>query len=126
MINEYRNNDSIVVGLLNKYEFHILPLVNPDGYEYSWTTMRLWRKNRNVNQFSSCIGVDLNRNFEYKWMVSGSSQQPCNDAYAGSSPASELETQAVQNAIKNRSGEWEMFFTVHAYGKIILKIFILE
>ena len=69
-----------------------------------------------MNPTASCIGVDLNRNFEYQWMVSGSSQRPCDDTYAGPKPASELETQAVQNAIKNRSGQWEMFFTLHSYG----------
>ena len=33
----------------------------------------MWRKNRKPNSGSSCIGTDLNRNFDFKWMVSGSS-----------------------------------------------------
>ena len=38
-------------------------------YEFSHTTDRLWRKNRNPNPgtFGFCPGVDLNRNFGYKW-----------------------------------------------------------
>ena len=38
-------------------------------YEFSHTTDRLWRKNRNPNPgtFGLCPGVDLNRNFGYKW-----------------------------------------------------------
>jgi murein tripeptide amidase MpaA len=56
--------------LLNYFEFHILPLVNPDGYEYTHTTYRLWRKNRSPNTGSSCVGTDLNRNFAHMWMVS--------------------------------------------------------
>lgn len=32
--------------LLDKYDFHIIPNVNPDGYVYTWTWNRLWRKNR--------------------------------------------------------------------------------
>ena len=43
-----------------------MPLLNPDGYEYSQTTYRLWRKNRFLNPgFPSCPGVDLNRNYNY-------------------------------------------------------------
>lgn len=48
--------------LLEEYEFYVLPLINPDGYAYSWSTDRLWRKNR--RRFANnCYGVDLNRNF---------------------------------------------------------------
>ena len=38
-------------------------------YEYSHTTDRLWRKNRAANHdtLGLCRGVDLNRNFGYKW-----------------------------------------------------------
>ena len=45
---------------------HLLLLTR---YEYSHTTDRLWRKNRAPNQqmFGLCKGVDLNRNFGYKW-----------------------------------------------------------
>jgi murein tripeptide amidase MpaA len=53
-----------------------MPLVNPDGYEYSWTTDRLWRKNRTPNLGSSCVGTDLNRNFGFKWLTGGSSTKP--------------------------------------------------
>jgi hypothetical protein len=54
--------------------------------------------------------------------VSGSSNQPCADTYAGPKAGSELETQAVQNAIAARSGEWDMFYTLHAYGGFWLEI----
>ncbi len=36
LINEHRANAS--QSLLNYFEFHILPLHNPDGYEYTHTT----------------------------------------------------------------------------------------
>ena len=55
--------------MLDQYDFFILPVVNPDGYEYTHTTDRLWRKNRAGNPLTLglCRGVDLNRNFGYKW-----------------------------------------------------------
>lgn len=52
--------------ILDNFEFAIMPLVNPDGYEYSRTKNRMWRKNRRgVN------GVDLNRNWDHRWCEIG-------------------------------------------------------
>jgi murein tripeptide amidase MpaA len=34
--------------LLEKLDWYILPQVNPDGYEYTRSTDRLWRKTRSV------------------------------------------------------------------------------
>lgn len=116
LITNYRANENVAVNLLENYSFHVLPVTNPDGYEYTFTNMRLWRKNRSPNYGSSCIGTDVNRNFAYKWMYSGTSNYPCSDIYGGSKAASELETQAVQNAILANKGNWEAFMTLHAFG----------
>lgn len=29
--------DAQVQALVDKYQFYLLPVVNPDGYEYTWT-----------------------------------------------------------------------------------------
>ena len=31
--------------LSGHFDFYIIPVLNPDGYVYSWTTNRMWRKN---------------------------------------------------------------------------------
>ena len=54
--------------LLDTWNFHIVPIVNPDGYDYTWNVYYLWRKNRrpctsNEVGGSGNIGVDLNRNW---------------------------------------------------------------
>lgn len=33
--------------LVSEVDWYILPMINADGYEYSHTTDRLWRKSRN-------------------------------------------------------------------------------
>jgi len=38
-------------------------MFNPDGYEFSMTTNRLWRKTRTKIAGSNCVGIDPNRNF---------------------------------------------------------------
>lgn len=87
------NHADIVKGL----DFYILPVVNPDGYEYSHLKDRLWRKNRAPNGF--CVGTDLNRNWGYKWGGAGSSNVPCKEIFAGSRAFSEPETQAISNFV---------------------------
>ena len=42
---------------------YFLPVLNPDGYEYTHTHDRMWRKNR--ARYGECVGVDLNRNFRF-------------------------------------------------------------
>lgn len=41
----------------------IVPVVNPDGYDYTWTTNRMWRKNRSRGAMratdSKCVGVSI-------------------------------------------------------------------
>ncbi|TFK67830.1 hypothetical protein BDN72DRAFT_770233 [Pluteus cervinus] len=53
--------------LLRNFEFHIIPVPNPDGYDYTWENDRYWYKNRQVmGPARKCIGLDMNR-FGYKW-----------------------------------------------------------
>jgi murein tripeptide amidase MpaA len=39
LVTQYNANDAQVVALLNKFDWVILPVVNPDGYEYSHTNV---------------------------------------------------------------------------------------
>jgi len=117
---DYNNGVAEVVSLLNTFELHFLPLLNPDGYEYSQVTDRYWRKNRKTNAGSTCVGVDLNRNFPNAWLTGGSSTDPCSDTHAGPSAGSEPETQAVVNAVKNSNLKWDAFLTLHSYGNWFL------
>lgn len=50
--------------LLDNVDWHIVPVLNPDGYVYTFTEDRLWRKSRSLHNGGNCPGVDLNRSME--------------------------------------------------------------
>jgi carboxypeptidase A2 len=73
-----------VKAVVDKFDFYITPIVNPDGFYYSQTTDRLWRKNRQTVSGNSCVGRDINRNWPYKWeLTNGASTNPCSETYKG-------------------------------------------
>uniref|UniRef100_A0A1X7V0C7 Peptidase M14 domain-containing protein n=1 Tax=Amphimedon queenslandica TaxID=400682 RepID=A0A1X7V0C7_AMPQE len=109
-----------ISNILQNVEIIFVPLVNPDGYEYSWNGDRLWRKNRQVNSGSSCRGVDLNRNYNDHWNQGGSSSNPCNDKYHGASAASEPETQHTQNYFRD-NGPILGAIDWHSFSQLILR-----
>src|SRR5829696_1003007 len=54
--------------VIETLDLFIFPCVNPDGRHYSQTNEALWRKNRRPNPNSeNCVGVDINRNFDFLW-----------------------------------------------------------
>ncbi|XP_057375607.1 carboxypeptidase B-like [Daphnia carinata] len=106
--------------LLSNVDWYIMPVVNPDGYEYSHTTDRMWRKTRSVSSTSSCRGVDPNRNFGYKWGGLGASPSTCDETYRGPKAFSEPETLAMSNFITGKSSQIKLYLTLHSYGQYAL------
>jgi len=109
-------SDSFVTQLRDSYDWYFLVSVNPDGYSYTWTNDRLWRKTR--QQHGTCVGTDANRNFDFQWMTIGESSNPCSETYAGPRAYSEPEAQAVANYLSTLTGTWELFITLHTYGQL--------
>ncbi len=88
--------DSLPPALLTSRDIWVIPVENPDGYQYTFTASRLWRKNRRLNT-DGTFGVDPNRNYPAFWGVDdvGSSPVPSTEIYRGPGPASEPETRAI-------------------------------
>lgn len=118
IINQFVENYDTESEDVRNLDWYIAPLVNPDGYEYSHTTDRLWRKNRSKQ--GQCIGTDLNRNFGYRWGGKGSSKNPCTETYGGSSAFSEPESQAIRNFILSSGANFKAYISFHSYGQYIL------
>ncbi|XP_074657393.1 carboxypeptidase B-like [Tubulanus polymorphus] len=118
IISLFSNRDPLITAMIFNTQIIIVPVLNPDGYEYTWSTYRLWRKNRRVGR--SCDGVDLNRNWGYHWMEQGASSSECSQIYAGPSAMSEPETKAVAKFILSRKNQIKMYLSFHAYGQYFL------
>jgi hypothetical protein len=105
--------------LVDAGEVWIVPLVNPDGLEYSIRTYRYWRKNRRFNADGS-FGVDLNRNYGQAWGLDdeGSSPDPADEVYRGTGPFSEPETKAVRDLVLRK--DFRAVVSFHSYGQVIL------
>ncbi|KAF2176588.1 zinc carboxypeptidase [Zopfia rhizophila CBS 207.26] len=120
-------NDNVTTSFLDKYDFYILPFVNPDGFVHSQTTERLWRKNRQPpppSGNSSCFGRDINRNWPYEWNSNplGASTDPCSQTYKGEEPSDTPENQGLVklvNELRDSSGI-KLFIDWHSYGQYIL------
>lgn len=127
LIVRYTANDTKIQNLLNWVDFHIAPVVNPDGYHYSRQVNRLWRKTRSHNVVniqkskSTCVGVDANRNFNYFWgTVNEHDGGWCSDGFSGPKPMSECETRAIADVLKELQPNLMAFLTLHSYGQMWL------
>ncbi|KAH8380025.1 hypothetical protein KR009_008539 [Drosophila setifemur] len=106
------------IEVLRKLRFIIVPLVNPDGYEYSRTKNLNWRKNRRPHKASKLVGTDCNRNYDIFWS-SGPSKTNRN-TFKGEHPFSEPETRAMRNTLERLSPNLLFFLSLHSYGQCIM------
>ena len=118
-------SDPAITRLVDTTELWFVPVANPDGYDFTFTEgNRLWRKNLRDNngdgQITSGDGVDLNRNFGYKWGYDneGSSPDPASETYRGPGPNSEPETKAL-NRLFERVG-FEFLINYHSAAELLL------
>lgn len=105
---------------IRNVNWYFYPIANPDGYEYSHTTDRLWRKNTRSHG-RICPGVDLNRNFGYMWGGKGTSANPCSQTYRGVKAFSEPETFYISKFITSfPKRTFSAYLSFHSYGQYIL------
>uniref|UniRef100_F1L0E0 Carboxypeptidase A2 n=1 Tax=Ascaris suum TaxID=6253 RepID=F1L0E0_ASCSU len=124
--------DPQITSYVDTLNFYIVPVANPDGYEYSRSDIspqtRFWRKNRGQQickkdrwrRERCCGGVDLNRNFDFHWGETGSSSDSCSEIYQGSGPFSEPETRAIRDKLLSPElyGKVDAFITLHTYSQM--------
>ncbi|KAK6531766.1 hypothetical protein TWF694_002935 [Orbilia ellipsospora] len=115
------SSDAATKYMTDNYDFYIFPVVNPDGFVYSQTTNRMWRKNRLGS--GSCIGTDINRNWDYKWNLSGgASTSKCAEDYKGTAAGSTAEFKGLSAFLKNLKDTVgvKLYIDYHSYSQLIL------
>lgn len=99
---------------------YVVPMANPDGYRYTWTNNRMWRKNRRLNSNGS-RGVDINRNYSTGWGLNGGSSSNQNsETYRGTAAFSEPESRAVRDLMASMDNV-KGFIDFHSYGQLVLQ-----
>ncbi|KAI0548118.1 hypothetical protein F4679DRAFT_333547 [Xylaria curta] len=115
-------NDTLVQKVLDNYDFYVLPVVNPDGFVYTQTTNRLWRKNRQVRSNTTAVGTDINRNWAVGWGGDGSSPNPSSETFSGFAPHDTPETSALAayaDKLRDLNGI-KLYVDWHSYAQVIL------
>ncbi|KAF1835645.1 hypothetical protein BDW02DRAFT_495520 [Decorospora gaudefroyi] len=117
------STDATTAGFKNTYDFYIFPIVNPDGFAYTQTTDRLWRKNRQKTPLASCVGRDINRNWPNRWSQrGGASTDPCDQTYKGPSAGDGVETKALKAQLDSiAAGKGvTLYMDIHSYSQLWL------
>lgn len=112
LVRDY-DTDPAVKAFVDSTDLWIVPVANPDGYEYTWTDNRLWRKNRRDG-----VGVDLNRNWSVAFGGAGSSGREGSEIYHGPHAFSEPESAALRD-LADRTAPG-LYIDFHSYGQLIL------
>ncbi|XP_075713629.1 carboxypeptidase A1-like [Rhinoderma darwinii] len=118
IVNDFGRDQSLTA-TLNRMDILLEIVTNPDGYVYSHTTNRMWRKTRSPNSGSTCIGTDPNRNWDAGFGGGGSSSNPCTETYRGPSANSEPEVKSIVNYVKSH-GNIKGFISIHSYSQMLL------
>lgn len=104
--------------ILDHWNIWLVPMLNVDGSNVVWTKNSWWRKNARARQ-NTVFGVDVNRNYPYKWSAcNGSSGYEASDTYRGPSAGSEMETNALVQLAQ--ATHPTAYLSYHSFSELIL------
>ncbi len=116
-----------VTRIVNTTEIWIVPTLNPDGaaFDISGGVFHKWRKNRQPTPGTTKVGIDLNRNWGYRWGSKGSAAKPGSGQYRGRYAFEAVENVVLRDFILSRRvGGLQQIRTVfnwHSYGEFIMR-----
>ncbi|XP_030847760.1 carboxypeptidase B [Strongylocentrotus purpuratus] len=126
LLQDFMDGDATAVRFFDTLDWYIVPSLNADGYVYTWTDDRMWRKTRSSNEdhaLSGCTGTDPNRNWPFGWAGSGTSPFPCSNVYHGEYALSESEVEAVVDFLrekKDNGQDFVWFIDWHSYSQLVI------
>ncbi|KAI0377407.1 hypothetical protein F5Y04DRAFT_264192 [Hypomontagnella monticulosa] len=117
------DEDPLITKILEHFDVVFLPILNPDGYEYTWEVDRLWRKSRQRTKMSYCPGFDIDHAFGYQWDATERQTEPCSESYGGDEPFQAIEAAQLADWMRNetRNGvKFIAYLDLHSYSQQIL------
>ncbi|NXT80712.1 CBPA1 Carboxypeptidase, partial [Zapornia atra] len=118
-IAEEYGKDPSITAILDSMDIFFEIITNPDGFAYTHSSNRMWRKTRSSQTGSSCVGVDPNRNWDAGFGGFGSSSNPCAETYRGPYANSESEVKAIVDFIRSH-GNVKSVISIHSYSQMLL------
>lgn len=115
--------DQLITKLLTHFDIIFIPVLNPDGYDYTWQQDRLWRKSRQQTKMRFCRGMDLDHAFGYEWESTQHQTDPCSESYGGDEPFQAIEASDLARWAKNQTDNGVNFvgyLDLHSYSQQIL------
>ncbi|KAJ8125025.1 hypothetical protein O1611_g8614 [Lasiodiplodia mahajangana] len=117
------DDDPMVRKILERFDLVFIPVLNPDGYEYSWEVDRLYRKTRQRTKMSYCQGFDLDHSFPYQWNSVDHQNEPCSESYGGDEPFEAVEAAELADWARNETENGSKFIgylDLHSYSQQVL------
>jgi len=122
-----------IQSIINTLDVLVFPQANPDGRNHSMTLDALWRKNRRPAPAGktdpACVGVDLNRNYDFLWNYTrffsskapvANSKNACDyQVYIGPNAFSEPETKNVK-WLFDQHANIRFFVDLHSFGEDVM------
>jgi len=114
---ELYGSDTSVTAMVDGLNVYYAPILNPDGYSYTWTDDRMQRKTMMPSGCSYSPGTDPNRNWDCHWGEAGTSTNPCSESYQGKAAADQPEVKAVQDYLRTQD-DFLGYINFHSYSQL--------